>query len=44
MNGTTLKRTIKKVLRVVGGGLALLFSALVLVVLAAGVALTEAEL
>ena len=44
MNGTTLKRTIKKVLRVVGGGLALLFSALVLVVLAAGVALTEGEL
>ena len=39
-----MKRTIKKVLRVVGGGLALLFSALVLVVLAAGVALTEAEL
>ena len=39
-----MKRTVKKVLRVVVGGPVLLFSALVLFGLAAGVALTASEL
>ena len=41
---TTLKRTMRGVLRVVVGGPVLLFSALVLVGLAVGVALTASEL
>ena len=39
-----MKRTMKTVLRVVVGGPALLFSALVLIGLAAGVSLTAREL
>ena len=39
-----MKRAMKKVLRVVVGGPVLLFSALVLIVLAAGVSLTAREL
>ena len=44
MSTSVLKRTTKKVLRVVVGGPVLLFSALVLFVLAAGVSLTAREL